>query len=134
VLDSYEGRRFPNSTQQSRLVPTDTLKQGILRFREASGNVISYNLAASTACGASGTGACDPRGLGLSPSLTALWNLMPAGNDSTVANTDGLNTTGFTTTVATPLTNDFYDLRLDQNLAKKMARECLLPLFPAGAI
>lgn len=116
---NYEGRRFPNSTQQSRVVPTDTLKQGILRFRDASGNIISYNLAASTACGASGTGACDPRGLGLSPSLTALWNLMPAGNDTTVANTDGLNTTGFTTTVGTPLTNDFYDLRLDQNLAKK---------------
>jgi hypothetical protein len=44
---------------------------------------------------------------------------MPTGNDSTVANIDGLNTTGFTTNVGTPLTNDFYDLRLDQNLASK---------------
>lgn len=116
---NYEGRRFPGSTQQSRVVPTDTLKQGILRFRDASGNIISYNLATSTACGATGTGACDPRGLGLSPSLTALWKLMPAGNDTTVANIDGLNTTGFTTNVGTPLTNDFYDLRLDQDVTKK---------------
>lgn len=116
---NYEGRRFPNSTLQSRVVPTDTLKQGILRFRDASGNIVSYNLGTSTACGLTGTGACDPRGLGLSPSLTALWKLMPTGNDSTVANIDGLNTTGFTTNVGTPLTNDFYDLRLDQSLSSK---------------
>jgi hypothetical protein len=119
VFVNYEGRRFPGSTLQSRVVPTDTLKQGILRFRDASNNIIPYTLASSTACGTAGTGACDPRGLGLSPSLTALWNLMPPGNDPTVANTDGLNTTGFTTTVSTPLTNDFYDLRLDQNVTTK---------------
>jgi len=119
VFANYEGRRFPGSSLQSRVVPTDTLKQGILRFRDASGNIVSYDLATSAACGPLGTGACDPRGLGLSPTLTALWNLMPTGNDSTVANIDGLNTTGFTTNVGTPLTNDFYDLRLDQNVATK---------------
>jgi len=119
VFANYEGRRFPGSTLQSRIVPTDTLKQGVLRFRDAGGNIVSYNLATSAACGTTGTGACDPRGLGLSPSLMALWSLMPTGNDSTVANIDGLNTTGFTTNVGTPLTNDFYDLRLDQNIATK---------------
>jgi hypothetical protein len=116
---NYEGRRFPGSSQQSRIVPTDMLKQGILQFADASGVVRSYNLATSTACGPAGTGACDPRGLGLSPSISALWKLMPTGNDSSVGGADGLNTTGFTTNAGIPLTNDFYDLRLDQAISSK---------------
>src|SRR6266852_3811741 len=116
---NYEGRRFPNSTPQSRIVPTDTLKQGILQFRDASGVVQSYNLATSVACGPTGISACDPRGLGLSPSISALWKLMPTGNDSSVGGADGLNTTGFTTNVGTPFKSDFYDLRLDQNVTSK---------------
>ncbi|HEY7184742.1 MAG TPA: carboxypeptidase-like regulatory domain-containing protein [Blastocatellia bacterium] len=40
---SYEGRRFPHSSEFTRLVPTDTLKQGVLRFRDAAGNIVSYN-------------------------------------------------------------------------------------------
>jgi hypothetical protein len=116
---NYEGRRFPGSTSQSRIVPTDTLKQGILRFTDASGVVRSYNLATATACGAAGTAVCDPRGLGVSPSIQALWKMMPAGNDASVSGSDSLNTTGFTTNAATPLTNDFYDLRLDQDVTSK---------------
>jgi len=116
---NYEGRRFPGTTSQSRIVPTDALKQGILQFADASGVVRSYNLATSTACDALGTGACDPRGFGLSPSISALWNLMPTGNDTSVSGADGLNTTGFTTNAGTPLTNDFYDIRLDQNVTSK---------------
>jgi len=116
---NYEGRRFPGSTPQSRIVPTDSLKQGILKFRDASGAVVSYNLATASLCGAAGTGACDPRGLGLSPSVSALWALLPPGNDPTVSGIDGLNTTGYTTTAGTPLGNDFYDLRFDQDLTSK---------------
>ena len=119
VFANYEGRRFPGATLQSRLVPTDTLKQGILRFTDSSGVVRSYNLATAALCGSTGTGACDPRGLGLSPSIAALWSPLPSGNDSTVSGADGLNTTGFTTTVGTPLSNDFYDLRLDQDVTSK---------------
>src|SRR5262249_14310241 len=62
---NYDGRRFPYSTTVSRLVPTDTLKQGILRFRDAAGNINSYPLTTSRACGPNGTDGCDPRGLGI---------------------------------------------------------------------
>jgi hypothetical protein len=129
---NYEGRRFPGTSQQSRIVPTSTLEQGILQFTDCSsgqfdskgnctgsGTSRSYNLATSTACGGSGTGACDPRGLGISPSILAMWKMMPGGNDSSVSGADGINTTGFTTNAGTPLTNDFYDLRLDQNVTSK---------------
>ena len=132
VFANYEGRRFPNNSLQSRIVPTSGLLQGNLQFRDCSsgqfdgkgnctgqGTVQSYNLATSTACGSAATGACDPRGLGLSPTILAMWKLLPSGNDNTVSGIDGLNTTGYTTNVGTPLTYDFYDLRLDQNLATK---------------
>ena len=119
VFANYEGRRFPNNSQQSRIVPTSSLLQGNLQFADGTGTVRSYNLATSTACGLTGTGACDPRGLGISPSILALWKLLPAGNDNTVSGIDGLNSTGFTTTAGTPLTYDFYDLRLDQNVSAK---------------
>jgi carboxypeptidase family protein len=119
IFANYEGRRFPSTSLQSRIVPTDTLKQGILRFMDATGAIGSYNLATSTACGSAGTTACDPRGLGLSPSISALWKLLPSGNDPSVSGADGLNTTGFTTNAGTPLKNDFYDIKLDQNVTSK---------------
>jgi hypothetical protein len=43
---NYDGRRFPQALGFSRLVPTDTLRQGTLRFRDAAGNINSYPLAA----------------------------------------------------------------------------------------
>lgn len=110
----YEGRRFPRSSSITRLVPTDTLRQGILRFRDASSTVISYNMATSAACGSTGTLPCDPRGLGLSPSIAALWSLLPVGNDTSQG--DGFNTIGYRGTVSNPLNNNFYRAKFDYNL------------------
>src|SRR5260370_22254133 len=59
---NYEGRRFPGTSQQSRILPTDMLKHWILRFTDASGAGQPYNLATSTACGPLRASACDPRG------------------------------------------------------------------------
>ena len=64
---NYEARRFPRTTQVSRTVPTDSLKAGILQFRDAAGNVVAYNLRA-----------LDPRGIGLNPVVSNLWDLLPA--------------------------------------------------------
>ncbi|PYU53538.1 MAG: hypothetical protein DMG56_28930, partial [Acidobacteria bacterium] len=55
---NYEGRRFPQQSSFTRLMPSNLLKQGILHFKDASGNTIQYNLATSTLCG-SGTTGCD---------------------------------------------------------------------------
>ncbi|HKC86774.1 MAG TPA: carboxypeptidase-like regulatory domain-containing protein [Blastocatellia bacterium] len=118
---SYEGRRFPHSGEFTRLVPTDTLKQGILSFRDAAGNIASYNLASATLCGAGidaapATGACDPRGLGLSPAISTLWSNLPSGNDPSLG--DGLNTIGYRGTVSAPLSNNYYSGRVDRNIGK----------------
>lgn len=114
---NYEGRRFPRNTEFNRLVPTDTLKQGILRFRDASGAVVSYSMANSNLCGPNGDQTCDPRGLGVSPAISALWAKLPTGNDAGLG--DGLNTIGFRGNVTNPLTNDYYNARVDYNITEK---------------
>lgn len=113
----YEGRRFDSSSQPTRTVPTDSLKQGILRFRDASGTVQSFNLGSAAVCGTSGNAACDPRGLGISPTVKAEWALMPAGN---VTGGDGLNTTGFISNISTPIQDDYGVLRLDHAFTTKL--------------
>jgi hypothetical protein len=113
---NYEGRRFPSASQFKRLVPTDTLKQGVLRFRDAAGNIADYNLASATLCG-SGADACDPRALGLSPAISTLWANLPAGNDPSLG--DGLNTTGYRGTVRTLDASDYFSARFDYDAKKK---------------
>jgi hypothetical protein len=114
----YEGRRFPQQTTFNRLMPTPSLRGGILKFRDAAGNIVSYDLKTSTLCG-TGTTACDPRSLGISPSVAALWALDPQGSDPTVAGADGLNTLGFVGTASAPLSTNFYTARLDHEITKK---------------
>ena len=111
IFGSYEGRRLSQPSTISRIVPTASLRAGTLRFRDASGTVRDYPLATSTSCGPGNTSACDPRGLGLNPVVSALWSHMPMGNDPTVG--DGLNTIGFRSTVNTPISSDYGIGRLD---------------------
>src|SRR5580658_4191530 len=113
----YEARRYPETFPVTATVPTATLRQGILEFRDASGNVVPYNLATSTLCGPTGNQLCDPRGLGISPTMKAMMAVDPIGNNSSGG--DGLNTTGFTGNAKSPLTDDFVTLRLDHNFNSK---------------
>ena len=116
IFGSYEGRRFPQSSTISRLVPTHSLRGGILRFMDASGIVRDYPLATSISCGPGNASACDPRSLGLNPVVSALWSHLPTGNDSTLG--DGLNTIGFRSTVSTPSSSDSGIGRLDHNFSE----------------
>lgn len=126
---NYEVHRFPNDVDFTDTVPTATLKSGTLQFQDCAngfnaggactgGNTIQYPLASSTLCGPSGGSPCDPRGLGISPTIQALWSLLPTGNDSSVG--DGLNTTGFSSVVSEPTKDDDVSFRLDHNFTSKM--------------
>jgi Carboxypeptidase regulatory-like domain len=115
---NYEGRRLVAQQVFSRIVPTDTLRQGILRFRDSAGNIVVYNLASAQLCGTQGNSACDPRALGINPLVNQLWSKYePAGNDPTQG--DGLNTTGFTAALPLPTTSDFGVVRLDHSFGSK---------------
>ncbi len=114
---NYEIRRFFQALQFTRLVPSPTLKQGILTF-----GGVPYDLATSTACvsATNPTGLCDPRGLGISPTVQALWNLMPTGNDNTVPGADGVNILGLRGTVPAPRKDDSVSFKLDHNFTSKI--------------
>jgi hypothetical protein len=119
-FSNYEKRRFPAGQTVTHIVPTDSLRNGILEFKDASGTLQQYNLATATNCGPNGNLACDPRGIGISPTLQALYKLNPSGNDPAVTGADGNNTNGLRTTVTTPIKQDYITFRLDHNLTDKM--------------
>ena len=125
----FEGRRRSEANFITRLVPTDTLRQGILRFKDNAGNVISYplqpgNIAAK--CGTTGAGTCDPRNLGLNPVISnvsgtgapGLWQLEPRGNDTSQG--DGLNTVGFSAFGKFPVSDNFGLIRVDHSFGSRL--------------
>lgn len=114
---NYEVHRFPNQVSVIDVVPSPSLAAGTLTFKDASGNTVAYNLLSSTACGPAGGQPCDPRGLGISPTVKALWALMPAGN---APGGDNLNTLGYGFTASTPTKDDDVSFRLDHNFTDKL--------------
>jgi len=110
---NYELRRFPQAVEVERIVPTQSLRNGILTF-----GGVQYNLATSTACGPGGNLPCDPRGIGISPTVQQLWNMMPMPNDPNVG--DDANTEGYRTSVPELLKDDFVNFRLDHNFTDKV--------------
>jgi len=113
----YEGRRFPRSVDAVRVGISESLRQGILRFRDAAGNIVSYDLRTSTLCGPTGNQPCDPRGLGLNPLISTYFSLYPRANDPSSG--DGLNTIGIRAPVNATIRSDFAFLRLDHNFTDK---------------
>lgn len=114
---NYEARRFISTFQTTRTVPTTTLRQGIIQVLGPSG-VQQFNLKNAAVCGTSGNALCDPRGLGLNPSVAAQWAKMPLPNLPGIG--DGLNTSGFFANVPTPINTDYGVLRLDHNFSDKV--------------
>jgi hypothetical protein len=110
IFGNYEGRRFQSAAQVTRTVPSALLRQGIVQFKDPNGNTEQFNLKNANVCGASGTSACDPRGLGVDPSVLASWSLMPLPN---LAGGDGLNTGSFFGILATPTQEDYGVTRID---------------------
>lgn len=115
---NFESRRFNSVTAVTRTVPTATLRQGIVQFQGPNG-VEQFNLKTANVCGPNGNAACDPRGLGLSPSVTSQWALLPLPNLSGVG--DGLNTSGFFANIPTPQSTDYGVMRLDHVFNEKLS-------------
>jgi hypothetical protein len=115
---NYEGRRFANVAQITRTVPTDTLKQGILQFNDASGHLVQFNLANAAVCGPNGNAACDPRGIGISPAVKAQWAKMPEPNSPLAG--DGLNSSGYFFNLGVPVQTDYGVFRLNHNFSDRV--------------
>ncbi|MGH9767851.1 MAG: carboxypeptidase regulatory-like domain-containing protein, partial [Blastocatellia bacterium] len=111
---AYEGRRNPTPAQVTRFVPTDTLKQGILRFRDASGQVQTYDQTAIRGFDSTANGG---RNLGVNPKMLEYLRLYPAPNDFTQG--DGLNTAGLVFNAPLKTRNDFGLVKIDHKFTEK---------------
>jgi len=131
---NYEGRRFASVAQVTRTVPTALLRQGIVQFQGPAG-LEQFNLKAATICaapsGSTGSTACDPRGLGISPSVAAQFAEMPLPN---LAGGDGLNTGAFFANLATPTSTDYGVMRIDHNITERLTLNATLTYFRSDAL
>ncbi len=122
----YEGRRFPGTaTIEEWAVPSALMRQGILQYNDINGVLHQVNLKTSAACNVTLTnpsGACDPRGVGISPVVSQMWNtFMPLPNDPSYNGNgaDALNVQGFRAPLSLPEKTDYGAVRVDHDFGDK---------------
>lgn len=105
---NYEGRRDAQQQSAVRVVPSPTLRQGIIQYQDVNGGV--------TALTPQQLAAMDPLGIGPNPVMLNYFKTFPMPNDLTVG--DGLNYDGYR--FAAPIRNNYntYIARLDYVLTK----------------
>jgi hypothetical protein len=131
---NYEGSRFPNVVSFDHGTPTALMRAGVVTLPAAGGGTAQFNLNpfAVTVNGVNyqpatcGGQPCDPRGLGVNPIVTKLWNLMPPPNDpsfttgsATTGLVDGVNSQGYLGNLALPQKSNNWVGRIDHDFGEK---------------
>jgi hypothetical protein len=136
---NYEGMRYPNVQSFEKAVPTTLMRAGILQMNNTAGVLTPYNLNPGPVtvggttyqpaqCNFSGgAGPCDPRGLGLNPTISKIWNTLPMPNDftpqvtsTTTGYADGINAAGYlTSNLSLPQSSNFIVGRIDHDFGDK---------------
>jgi len=122
---NYEGFRFPQSSVYQREVPTALMRAGVIQINEG-GTYVPYNLnpQAVTVNGqtyAPGVcpGACDPRGIGINPIVSEIWQkYMPLPNNFLGVG-DHYNTAGYLSSISDPQTSNNYVGRIDHDFGER---------------
>jgi hypothetical protein len=108
---NYERRIDSSQQSQSRLVPTDTLKKGIIQFKTSDG--VTHSLAPSDVL------AIDPLHIGETQTMLSILNQYPTVNAPTLALTSsdsGLNFGGYLFNAPVQLDYSTYVARMDWNV------------------
>jgi hypothetical protein len=84
---NYEQRIDASGVSQARVIPSDSLRQGFLKFQLADGSTQTLSPAEVKLV--------DPLNTGVSPSMQSVLNQYPAGNDPSYGQDGGLNFSGF---------------------------------------
>lgn len=84
---NYEERTDASGVSQARMVPSDTLRQGILKFQLADGSIQTLTPA--------NIQAIDPLHQGVNQAALKILNLYPTGNDASYGQDGGLNFSGY---------------------------------------
>lgn len=107
IFGNFQGRRTDQQVVHERTVPTATARAGIFEYKNASGSIQQYNIAAN-----------DPNHIGIDPSVAKLLAEYPLPNNNNVG--DGLNTSGFSFNNPVPSLEDQFTIRGDHRLNDKM--------------
>jgi hypothetical protein len=114
----WESRRDSSEATVSRIVPSEEIKQGLMRYRCDP---------ADSLCPASGIftvtpaqfQALDPAGIGVNPTMLTYLSQFPVGNDPSQGLDTGLNFTGFRFNAPIETTNNIFTARFDFNLDRE---------------
>ncbi len=105
IFGNFQGTRTHQQAIQVRTVPTLNARNGLFTYKDSTGALKTYNIAAN-----------DPRGIGIDPAVAKILALYPAPNNTDVG--DGLNTAGFRFNNSTPALEDQFTIRGDHHLTK----------------
>src|SRR5262249_38669035 len=105
---NYEQRIDASGVAQARSVPSESMKQGVLRFKTTDGAVQTLLPAEIKQV--------DPLGLGVSPGFLQILNSYPVGNDPTFGQDGGLNFSGLRFNAPSQRNDRAYVGRLDFKL------------------
>ncbi len=133
IFANYEGRRYPQNSQVDKRVPSARLRLGLITDTGGTKQVYNINpfpvvdpktgatIQPAVCPSASNPNQlCDPRGVGINPLVTQLWNkYMPLPNDPSTAAGDGVNTQGYLTGLKLPQNDNFGVARLDHDFGAK---------------
>lgn len=86
---NFQGTDSRQDVSRNRTVATEEAKQGLFRWRDAAGNIQTFDIARN-----------DPAGRGVDPTMRSLFGLMLPANNTEVG--DGLNTAGHRLNIAAP--------------------------------
>lgn len=114
---NWEDRKDRSASAQSRNVPTETLKQGIVQFRQNNGAIGQLTPAEVTAV--------DPLRLGYSSTMKAILASYPVANDLASGSDRGLNFGVFRFNAPLTRNDRAYVAKMDFNL-DKMAKHTLM--------
>ena len=127
----YEGFRFPQSSIFTRSFPLPSLRAGLIHLNGQTINLTNAPVvdpgcgSVTKKCKVTTTGqtinptpGADPRGLGMNPVISSLWNtFLPLPNDCSAG--DGLNYCGFSGPISTPQKSNFVVTRIDHDFGSK---------------
>lgn len=110
---NWEDRKDRSAAAQSRNVPTETLKQGIVQFRQNDGTVGSIN--------PSEVRTVDPKGLGVNPAMIDILKQYPVANDLAGGSDRGLNFGLYRFNAPLTRNDRAYVAKFDFNLTQKQS-------------
>jgi hypothetical protein len=105
---NYEKRLDRSANSQLVHVPSDSFRQGILKFKNTNGAITTLDPAALKQI--------DPLHIGVSPSILSILNQYPAGNDPSTGYDSGLNFSGYRFNAPQNLTYNAYVAKMDFHL------------------